>query len=126
MRKKIINHICVASSYFTCIYNDKIKRWFMEIKDDSKESYLINYCPECGADLYKISEDCEETFEYIEINICKHCKKPESEHTSKQFGRQCPVGAKHRNLGYTQFGPKSYEFGRISKRKVKSKYKFTL
>lgn len=38
---------------------------------------------------------------------CKHCGKVDWDHRSKT--RECPAGAKHRTVGYTSFGPTTFE-----------------
>lgn len=40
-------------------------------------------------------------FKKTRLRKCKHCGKSEGNHDARH--QRCPLGAKHRTLGYTQF-----------------------
>ncbi len=46
---------------------------------------------------------------------CLHCRKPRSLHTATQAF--CPIGSKHRTLGYTQFGSTTFYHPQVASHK---------
>lgn len=60
----------------------------------------------CTAPPHKITKKGREWLDEYDRNFppkCLHCNKPRTAHTSVLA--ECPVGSKHRTLGYTQYGP---------------------
>lgn len=53
-----------------------------------------------------------------DIKNCKNCGKPENDHQSST--KDCPVGKKHRTLGYSQFSTQT-KFEEKPKKKIKSR-----